>query len=57
MPTVKRPNATTRQQARVLQEAGVAEEEEVDELPTLAQLLGSAEGTGEHAGENAATVM
>ena len=57
IPTVKRPNTTTRRQTRFLQEAGVAEEEEVRELPTLAQLLGSAEGTGEYVGEDPATVM
>ena len=37
--TAKRSNATTRQQAKVLEEAASAEEEEGNELPTLAELL------------------
>jgi len=42
--------------ASKVEEAASAEEEEVNELPTLAELLESAEGTGEYAGEDPATV-
>ena len=41
----------------MLQEAASAEQEEGDELPTLAELIGGAEGSGEYAGEDPATVM
>ena len=54
--TAKRSNATTRQQAKVLEEAASAEEAEGNELPTLAELLESAEGTGEYAGEDPARI-
>ena len=54
--TAKRSNATTRQQAKLLEEAAPAEEEEGNELPTLAELLESAEGTGEYAGEDPAMI-
>jgi hypothetical protein len=52
----EQPGIVTCRQAKVLEEVASAEEEEDNELPTLAELLESAEGTGEYAGEDPATV-